>query len=309
MAEISVIVPIYNVEPYLRRCIDSVLAQTFADFELILVDDGSPDACGAICDEYAKQDSRIAVIHQENKGVSAARNAGLKIATGNYVSFIDPDDWIEPEMVQTMVSAMKNERVQLVCCRWDNVYENGEKNSPQFDHGKLGRMAASNFLERLFDFPRSVAGSCCNKLFMRDHIKNFFDEQLKIAEDNMFLMKYCLSIESAYFMDNEFYHVFSHSESATRSDPNKLAQECFTRRKIADLLYEKRMKAAEKAEDEFFAACLRVCRSKDERMEEKTKQDVFSEMHQYTKKNFWRLIKNRAIKWTTKILYIREGLF
>lgn len=90
--KISCIVPVYNVEKYLRRCVDSILAQTFTDFELILVDDGSPDGCPAICDEYAEKDSRVRVIHQENKGVSAARNAGLDMARGEYVCFVDGDD-------------------------------------------------------------------------------------------------------------------------------------------------------------------------------------------------------------------------
>ena len=89
MPEVSVIVPVYKVEAYLRRCVDSILAQTFTDFELILVDDGSPDNCGAICDEYAEKDNRVRVIHKENGGVSSARNAGLDAAAGNYICFVE----------------------------------------------------------------------------------------------------------------------------------------------------------------------------------------------------------------------------
>ncbi|HFU5892253.1 TPA: glycosyltransferase family 2 protein, partial [Enterococcus faecium] len=92
MCEISIIVPIYNVEQYLRKCVDSILAQTFTDFEVILVDDGSPDNSGAICDEYAKLDSRVRVIHKENGGLSDARNAGIEIAKGKYLGFVDSDD-------------------------------------------------------------------------------------------------------------------------------------------------------------------------------------------------------------------------
>ena len=95
MPEISVIVPVYNVEEYLRPCIDSILEQTFTDFELILVDDGSPDRCGEICDEYEQIDKRIRVIHQENGGLSAARNAGLDVMSGEYVTFIDSDDLVD----------------------------------------------------------------------------------------------------------------------------------------------------------------------------------------------------------------------
>ena len=99
---ISVIVPVYNVEPYLRQCIDSILAQTYSNFELILVDDGSPDNCGAICDEYAAKDSRIVVIHQENRGLSAARNAGLDIMHGEYVTFVDSDDLLHYQALEIL---------------------------------------------------------------------------------------------------------------------------------------------------------------------------------------------------------------
>ena len=98
--EISVIVPVYKVEPYLDRCVQSILRQTFRAFELILVDDGSPDGCPAMCDAWAKQDRRIRVLHKENGGLSSARNAGLAVATGRYISFVDSDDWIEPQMLE-----------------------------------------------------------------------------------------------------------------------------------------------------------------------------------------------------------------
>lgn len=113
---ISVIVPVYNVEPYLRQCIDSILAQTYTDFELILVDDGSPDNCGAICDEYAEKDNRIRVIHQKNGGVSAARNAGIDIATGEYISFVDSDDWVHPEYLAYLYRAVQEQGVLLSAC-------------------------------------------------------------------------------------------------------------------------------------------------------------------------------------------------
>ncbi|EME8139564.1 glycosyltransferase, partial [Enterococcus faecium] len=102
MCEISIIVPIYNVEQYLRKCVDSILAQTFTDFEVILVDDGSPDNSGAICDEYAKLDSRVRVIHKENGGLSDARNAGIEIAKGKYLGFVDSDDFIDKDMYEIL---------------------------------------------------------------------------------------------------------------------------------------------------------------------------------------------------------------
>lgn len=116
MPLISVIVPVYKVEPYLRRCVDSILNQTFQDFELILVDDGSPDNCGAICDEYAVVDSRVHVIHQENRGLAAARNRGIDQSRAEWICFVDSDDLIHPQMLEHMYGIVVNTGVKLAAC-------------------------------------------------------------------------------------------------------------------------------------------------------------------------------------------------
>lgn len=116
MPEISIIVPVYNVEKYLEQCIDSILTQTFEDFELILVDDGSPDKCPEICDEYAQKDDRVRVIHKENGGVSSARNAGMKLACGEYILFCDSDDYVSPLWCELMLNAARSHPLSLVSC-------------------------------------------------------------------------------------------------------------------------------------------------------------------------------------------------
>lgn len=110
MKSVSIIVPVYQVESRLRRCIESILAQTFTDFELILVDDGSPDRCPLICDEYAKNDERIRVIHKKNGGLSSARNAGMEAAQGKYFLFCDSDDYVSPHWCETLVKQIKKHR-------------------------------------------------------------------------------------------------------------------------------------------------------------------------------------------------------
>lgn len=110
---ISIIVPVYKVEKYLRKCVDSICNQTYRNMEIILVDDGSPDNCGAICDEYARADSRVRVIHKANGGLSNARNAGLDIMTGDYVAFVDSDDWIEPDMYAKLMKNMEHFRADI----------------------------------------------------------------------------------------------------------------------------------------------------------------------------------------------------
>ena len=116
MPKLSVIVPVYNTEKYLRECIDSILAQTFTDFELILVDDGSTDGSGIICDEYADKDPRVQVIHQQNGGATVARRSGVRIARGEYVTFVDSDDWIDSDFYAPMIEKIKETGADVLVC-------------------------------------------------------------------------------------------------------------------------------------------------------------------------------------------------
>ena len=113
---LSVIVPVYKVEPYLRRCIDSIRTQTYQNLQIILVDDGSPDNCGSICDEYTELDSRIIAVHQKNEGLSGARNNGMLFAKGEYVSFVDSDDWLHPKMYEVLVNMIETYQLDIARC-------------------------------------------------------------------------------------------------------------------------------------------------------------------------------------------------
>ena len=124
---ISVIIPVYNVEKYLRRCLDSVVAQTYRNLEIICVDDGSVDESGKICDQYAVRDARIKVIHQENQGLSAARNRGLDAAEGAYIAFVDSDDYILEDMYKKMLDKLLNYNVDLCVCQWQYEFSDGRQ--------------------------------------------------------------------------------------------------------------------------------------------------------------------------------------
>lgn len=124
---ISVIIPVYNVEKYLHRCLDSVIEQTYKNLEVILIDDGSTDHSGEICDDYAAKDVRIHVIHQENQGVSAARNKGLDTAKGEYIAFVDSDDYILPEMYAKMLECIIENNVDFCVCQWQYEYADGRQ--------------------------------------------------------------------------------------------------------------------------------------------------------------------------------------
>lgn len=132
----SIIVPVYNVEAYLPRCINSILAQTCRNFELILVDDGSPDKCGAICDESAARDERVRVVHKENGGLSDARNAGLEVCRGEFVTFVDSDDWLEPEYLQVLMDVLMRHGADIAQCGHNLVHEDGRIKPPALADGE-----------------------------------------------------------------------------------------------------------------------------------------------------------------------------
>ena len=164
---ISVIVPVYNVEAWLPRCGDSILSQTYENLEILLVDDGSTDDSGLICEEYAKKDTRIRVIHKENGGLSSARNSGLDAASGEYIGFVDSDDWIEPEMYAEMLSLMLKSDAQIVCAgRYDVAGGTGEKTvglCPKRQEQVSGEELAGRIF--LWDHCDS---SACDKLYRRE---------------------------------------------------------------------------------------------------------------------------------------------
>lgn len=128
-ALISVIVPVYRVEAYLDRCVRSIVGQTYQDLEIILVDDGSPDQCPAMCDSWTEKDSRVRVIHKENGGLSDARNAGMAAAAGEYISFVDSDDWIAPEMLERLINALERDDSDIAACAVEMVWEDGRASS------------------------------------------------------------------------------------------------------------------------------------------------------------------------------------
>lgn len=166
---ISVIVPVYNSENYLHRCVDSILKQTYSNLEIILIDDGSKDLSGTICDAYAAKDIRIQVIHQRNMGVSAARNSGLDIARGTYITFVDSDDYILPTMYETMLTELQKTAVDICVCQWQ--YENLDgtwvvdlSNVDESIYGKKDAIAFAEYLYR-GSYENGVVVGVCNKLY------------------------------------------------------------------------------------------------------------------------------------------------
>lgn len=183
MPEISIVVPVYKVEKYLDSCIESILAQTFSDFELILVDDGSPDNCPQMCDDWAEKDSRIKVIHKPNGGLSDARNVGVKSANGKYVCFIDSDDLISPLFCETLYNMLNNTNYDFSVC---GVLRFQDGNIPADDNEDTSCKTVSNaeFLDMQFE--RKSEFGVWNKLFRRSLFEEFSFANGKIHEDVIF---------------------------------------------------------------------------------------------------------------------------
>ena len=186
MELISVIIPVYKTANYLPRCLDSVLSQTYTNLEIILVDDGSPDNSGNICDEYAKRDNRIVVIHQMNQGVSAARNAGLKIAKGDYIGFIDSDDYIHTNMYQKLYELIKETNADLAQCRYQERFPDDIKEPYKYI---ISNKIISNRIESiklLFTGPITFTG--VNKLYSKKVVeKIYFPTNTGMCEDLVFV--------------------------------------------------------------------------------------------------------------------------
>ncbi|WP_010237898.1 glycosyltransferase [Clostridium arbusti] len=213
MKIISIIVPIYNVEQYLSRCLDSIISQTYTNLEIILVDDGSTDDSWSICKKYAKIDKRIVLIKQENKGVSSARNEGIRIATGEYIAFVDSDDYIDNDMYEILYNLMnENNNIDLAIC--ETVKDNIKSKS---DISILNR---NETLKALFNM-KSFRGYIFNKLFRKSIIEKnnlTFNKDIYICEDLLFCFNYVLNIRNAiYSMEQKYFYIERDDSAIHRS--------------------------------------------------------------------------------------------
>lgn len=217
---ISIIIPVYKVEKYIRRCIDSVLSQTYNNWELLLIDDGSPDKSGAICDEYKKVDARVRVFHKENAGVSSARNFGIDNASGDWVLFVDSDDWIEPTYIESFLKKDLQDRTIFIQGRYDD--------------DEQGTLDIVSFIEKYYDNNSIVQGISENnlltfgapycKLYNLLIIKNNcirFPENYSYGEDTFFFLNYLLHVDGISLLSDIGYHYIHYEGSNLSSRPHQ----------------------------------------------------------------------------------------
>ena len=212
---ISVIVPVYNVEEYLERCIQSILNQTFTRFELILVDDGSPDNCPAICDEWAQKDPRICVIHKENGGLSSARNAGLQEVKGSYIAFVDSDDWIEKDMLEVLYNLL-NEYPDADIAKCELMEDDG-KRSIKKSNVQVQLKEKTDMWESFFRIHGEASNtSVCVNLY-RKEVLDGFTFPITLNEDVEASYEFCLRAKKMVTTNQIKYHYFYNRNSITHS--------------------------------------------------------------------------------------------
>lgn len=228
MCKVSVIIPVYNAEKYLEKCISSVLLQTLDDMEIICIDDGSTDASGRILDTYAQTDKRIKVLHKENGGLVSARKEGIRLAKGTYIGYVDSDDWIEPEMYEELYALAKKHDADMVTSAY---YLEGNYTTVHLDTLEEGLYKGENYEEllnqmiyRMEKKETGLRAALWCKLFKKDKfqaIQNEIPETLTISEDKMCLIRYALECDSVYVHKKPYYHYRINNTSMVHSENSR----------------------------------------------------------------------------------------
>lgn len=207
---ISVVVPVYNAEKNIKQCIESILAQTYRQFELILVDDGSTDRSLEICRQHSREDTRVRVYHQDNSGVGATRNAGIKMAKGRYLMFVDSDDYLDPDMLSDGVEHMKSGCELFISGTLMEYFKDNTIEKTVEYRGKEKEYTTKELLEAFDqDYPLLCIGGPCSKLFLTSILQDtkcYFDTEMTVSEDGLFCQDYISRISKVSFSDKCFYH-------------------------------------------------------------------------------------------------------
>ena len=221
---VSIIVPIYKVEPYLRRCLDSIVNQTYTNLEIILVDDGSPDGCPQICDEYAAKDKRIVVIHKENGGLSDARNAGLDICKGEYISFVDSDDWVANVYIEILSKSITESKADIAICNFIKTSQNYDLNIFNYQESQATILQPNQAIAKLWQSGEdAIFVTAWGKLFKTELYKAIRFPKGKIHEDEYTSYKVLHAAKTISFIDIPLYNYFQRQDSIMgKAHPNSI---------------------------------------------------------------------------------------
>lgn len=288
---ISVIVPIYNTEQYLRKCLDSITNQTYKNLQIILVDDGSPDNCGAICDQYAKKDGRIVVIHKENGGVSSARNEGLDVANGEWIGFVDSDDWIELDMYEYLLRLALKYDARMAQC--GVVFEDIKNPEISFiiEAERFIPYSAKSYTDEDWLL---VNNSTCNKLYNANTIKDIrYNPSYTIGEDLLFNFQALLLTEGSVWGTQAKYHYVQCQDSACHILPNLSTLQSYRLMlKEAEGMFRTSKSGLRFVHAEMLRNNLDVC-SKIVRFYRPDFESLKREIRDELRVNFWKIVMNK----------------
>ena len=217
MPEISIIVPVYRAEKYLNACVDSILRQTYADFELVLIEDGSPDQSGAICDEYAQKDDRVRVIHQPNQGQAAARNHALPMTQGRWLCYVDSDDMIHPQMLEHLYRAAVESGAGISMCQFLEAPEPPENYEQPADFSYQLLTMDEPTLTELHDRDQYPGWVACAKLIRRQCVEGYPFQTGRVYEDNEAVTRWLLPAKTLAMLPTQLYFYRTNPESTTKS--------------------------------------------------------------------------------------------
>lgn len=302
---ISVIIPVYNVEKYLRECLDSVLAQTYTNLEILLVDDGSTDGSGAICDEYAGKDSRIRVIHQENGGLSAARNAGLRAAKGSYIEFVDSDDWIDRNLLKSQMDAIQQHHVSIAAT---TIHLEEETPSCQ----SIVASGTDIFLRSVGSDSIKINGwffwSACGRLFDAALLEGLYFPEGVVNEDVDFTPKVFFRADSVCIMDTGMYFYRNREGSITgRNHLNVHADLIIVLSRLLQYAEQNQI-----VPDKVFMCTIKHLYLWFRMLvkgEAVTSDDFMSKLREYLKTHYWRMMRSNDISLPIKLRFSELVLF
>jgi len=297
--KISIIVPIYKVEIYLKKCIDSILAQTFTDFELILVDDGSPDSCGKICDEYAEKDRRIVVIHKSNGGQSSARNVGLDIAKGEYIGFVDSDDWIERDMYENLYNLVIKYKSDISIVGINFIYPNKIRKSKQYEVRIMDSKQAMYELIK-----HEIFGNYfCTKLFKKKLFNNTKFKENLIYEDIDLLYKLFHKAQTIVAKGVCKYNYLQRENSTVRNRKFK-NDEFYVKQERLNFITENYPEFRELCELDLYETALANLGKIPLLEKENPNYNNFIALREYLNKNYKYTLRNKNILLKTKFLLL-----
>lgn len=306
MPLLSVIVPVYNTVDYLDRCITSILSQTLKDLELILVDDGSTDGSERLCDEYARRDNRVRVVHQVNGGVSAARNTALDVVKGKYLGFVDSDDTIEHVMYEVVIEAMERTQSDIGICNSIRINENGKVIETVFVLSNC-MINRETMMQMSLCSPPKYGNCVCNKVFVRNKIEDVrFPIDVSVGEDALYLHHCIIRIKKAVIISDPLYLVLERAGSATRTSPSRYMSILSVDSQIADSIKVYMPQLYHKAFAKYIDDCIWIMRAL--RVDPSKNAVDIGTIRSALRKNTLNIIRCIELGWKQKLTYIMSAI-